>query len=150
VQDTDDFNLSVKDGIENNVATERKALNPGSQLLSATPRAGLATAHLDRFVEFVYEAVRIRLAVVGDVIPNLKQVQICARAEAQLEDYFALFADFFSRAARLSSSGSKTIDGPLSKPSCMSCRSVRSFNARNWSSCSSRRRASRTTSLAEL
>jgi hypothetical protein len=71
VQDTHNFNPTGDRPIENDVSAKGKTLNPGSNLLPMTSRAGLAAEHLHRLVEFVDKRIRIRQAIIRNIAPNL-------------------------------------------------------------------------------
>ena len=84
VQHADNLDRTRDGTIEDDVAAERKTLNPRSQLLSAASRTRLVGQQLNRFVEFVDESVCIRHAVISYVAPNLDEIRACARANAEL------------------------------------------------------------------
>jgi adenine-specific DNA methylase len=69
---TDNFNRTHDYSIENNVSTNGKTLNPGSQLISVTPQAGLTVQQFHRLVDLVDKTVRIRFAVISNVTSNLE------------------------------------------------------------------------------
>ena len=71
VQDTDDFSRRLGNSIENDIPANGKALNTRSQLISPTPQAGLAGKQFHRLVDFVDKSVRMRLAVISNVAPNV-------------------------------------------------------------------------------
>ena len=101
VQHTNNFNRAGDTTVENDVAADGKTLNPRSQLLSLASRAGLAGKRLNRLVEFVDIGVRIRPAVIGNVAQISIRSALARGLMRSWDTYFALFADFFSRARRL-------------------------------------------------
>jgi hypothetical protein len=71
VQYADNFSRRRGNSIENDIPANGKTLNAWSQLISPTPQAGLVGQQFHRLVDFVDKSVRMRLAVISNVAPNL-------------------------------------------------------------------------------
>jgi hypothetical protein len=72
VQNTDNFNCAANDSTENDVPANCKTLNSRNQLFSVAPQAGLTGQQFHGLVDFVDKSIRIRLAIISNVAPNIE------------------------------------------------------------------------------